>query len=56
MGSGYRGTLEQLTPAAQARIRTHNLTYLADQTVSRVEANVVYSISLKREGGTWPST
>ena len=47
MGSGYRGTLEQLTPAAQARVRTHMQKYVTDQNVSHVEANVVYSISLK---------
>ena len=66
MGSGYRGTLEQLTPAAQARVRTHNLRYVADQNVSQVEVNVVYSISMKggsieplagnRRERTWPST
>lgn len=48
MGSGYRGTIEQLTPAAQARVKAHNLTYVAAENVSHVETNVVYSISVKR--------
>jgi ubiquinone/menaquinone biosynthesis C-methylase UbiE len=47
MGSGYRGTVEQLSPAARARVRAHNLSCLGAGNVSQVEANVVYSVSVK---------
>jgi hypothetical protein len=48
MGSGFRGTLEQLTPAARERVKADNLSYLAAENISAVETNVVYAVALKR--------
>jgi SAM-dependent methyltransferase len=47
MGSGYRGTLEQLTPSARARVREHNVRYLSERRISEVEANVLYAVARK---------
>ena len=47
MGSGYRGTVEQLSPEARERIRDKNLRYLASVQVTEVEANVLYAVSRK---------
>ncbi len=44
MGSGYRGTMEQLTPDARERVRAHNQRYIETQRVSEVETNVVFAI------------
>jgi ubiquinone/menaquinone biosynthesis C-methylase UbiE len=51
MGSGYRGTLDQLTPDARERVKLHNLRYLVEEHVSHVEANVLYAVSRKAAGG-----
>jgi ubiquinone/menaquinone biosynthesis C-methylase UbiE len=48
MGSGYRGTLEQLDPAARERVKAHNLRYLTAAGVTEVETNVVYATAMKR--------
>jgi len=47
MGSGYRGTLEQLDAQARERVRAANMTYVRDAGISAVEANVVYTIAEK---------
>jgi hypothetical protein len=47
MGSGYRGTLEQLTPDARDRVREHNVRYLSERRISDVEANVLYAVARK---------
>jgi ubiquinone/menaquinone biosynthesis C-methylase UbiE len=47
MGSGYRGTVEQLTPDARARVREQNLEYAAAERVTQVETNVVYAVARK---------
>jgi ubiquinone/menaquinone biosynthesis C-methylase UbiE len=47
MGSGYRGTVEQLTPEARERVRAQNLRDLASAHVTEVEANVIYAVSRK---------
>lgn len=48
VGSGYRGTLEQLDAEALARVRTANLNYIRHAGIRSVEANVVYAIAMKR--------
>lgn len=45
MGSGYRGTLAQLDPAALARVRERNLAALLD--CNHITTNVVYSVATK---------
>jgi ubiquinone/menaquinone biosynthesis C-methylase UbiE len=47
MGSGYRGTLDQLSTDARGRIKTHNLRSLAASGVTAVEANVLYAVATK---------
>ena len=47
MGSGYRGTVDQLTPDARARVREQNLAYATEKGVSQIEANVIYAIARK---------
>jgi ubiquinone/menaquinone biosynthesis C-methylase UbiE len=47
LGSGYRGTLEQLTPAHRDQVRNANLQYVRSSGISAVEANVVYAIATK---------
>ena len=47
MGSGYRGTVEQLTPEARERVKARSLQYLASAHITEVEANVIYAVSRK---------
>jgi ubiquinone/menaquinone biosynthesis C-methylase UbiE len=48
LGSGYRGTLEQMDAAARERVRAANLSYIRASGIHSVEANVVYAIATKR--------
>lgn len=45
MGSGYRGTIEQLSPLDRERIRLENIAFLQCMSVRSVEANVVYAVA-----------
>ena len=45
MGSGYRGTVEQLTDAAAERVRANNLESLAKQGIADVVTNVVFAVA-----------
>jgi ubiquinone/menaquinone biosynthesis C-methylase UbiE len=47
MGTGYRGTFEQLDAAAQERVHTINLDYIRQSGIRSVEANVVYAVATK---------
>jgi ubiquinone/menaquinone biosynthesis C-methylase UbiE len=47
MGSGYRGTIDQLTPGQRDRVRADNLEFLAAGKITEVEAGVVYSVARK---------
>ena len=47
LGSGYRGTLEQMDPAARERVHALNLSYIRTSGIRSVEANVVYAIATK---------
>jgi ubiquinone/menaquinone biosynthesis C-methylase UbiE len=47
LGSGYRGTLDQLDATDRQKVRTANLTYIRDSGVTSVQANVVYAIAIK---------
>ncbi|MGJ0484697.1 MAG: class I SAM-dependent methyltransferase [Methylomicrobium sp.] len=44
MGSGYRGTLDQLEPSQLQRVKLDNLSQLQARSVSAIEANVIYAI------------
>ncbi|EIC29710.1 methylase involved in ubiquinone/menaquinone biosynthesis [Methylomicrobium album BG8] len=47
MGSGYRGTLDQLEPDQLRRVKQANLAGLETKSVSEIEANVIYAIASK---------
>jgi ubiquinone/menaquinone biosynthesis C-methylase UbiE len=47
LGSGYRGTFEQLDAGARERVRTANLDYVRTSRIAAVEANVVYAVATK---------
>ena len=48
VGSGYRGTYDQLDAAGQAHVREANLRFVRDSRITAVEANVVYASARKR--------
>jgi ubiquinone/menaquinone biosynthesis C-methylase UbiE len=47
MGSGYRGTVEQLHREAREEVRKQNLDFIKNSAVRSVEANVVYATAIK---------
>lgn len=47
MGSGYRGTVEQLDANAREEARQQNLDFIQNSEVRSVEANVVYATAIK---------
>lgn len=47
MGSGYRGTVEQLDPPARERVRATVSGRLAEDRVTRITADVVYAVARK---------
>jgi ubiquinone/menaquinone biosynthesis C-methylase UbiE len=51
MGTGYRGTVEQLDDRQLEHVRAANLDYVRQSRLSAVEANVVYAVATK---GTVP--
>lgn len=50
LGSGYRGTIEQLDPEARERVRQANLSAVRNARIQAVETNVVYAVARKPEG------
>ena len=47
MGSGYRGTVEQLSAEDRERVRFENLEFIRTADVRSVEANVIYGTAVK---------
>lgn len=47
LGSGYRGTIEQLDAAARERVRKCNLRHIRDHSITSIQASVVYAIATK---------
>jgi SAM-dependent methyltransferase len=47
MGSGYRGTVEQLAPDERARLEGHYRALIASRGVQRIDANVLYAVACK---------
>ena len=47
LGTGYRGTVEQLDRDARERVRAANLDYIRRSGIRSVEANVVYATATK---------
>jgi ubiquinone/menaquinone biosynthesis C-methylase UbiE len=49
LGSGYRGTIEQLSPADRQRVKEANLAFIHDKKISSIETNVLYALATKAE-------
>src|SRR5262249_23666804 len=47
LGSGYRGTVDQLDPDQLEQVRRANLNYILGSGIREVEANVVYAVATK---------
>jgi ubiquinone/menaquinone biosynthesis C-methylase UbiE len=47
LGTGYRGTIEQLDPGSRDRVRDDCLRFIRETSVTAVETNVVYGQSTK---------
>jgi ubiquinone/menaquinone biosynthesis C-methylase UbiE len=47
VGSGYRGTIEQLKSSERERVKEANLAFIRDEKVSSIEANVLYALATK---------
>ena len=47
MGSGYRGTIEQLDQETRKRVRQATLNHISRDRVQSVETNAVYAIARK---------
>ena len=47
LGSGYRGTVDQLDAPARERVRAANLEFIRASGTTSVEANVVYAVARK---------
>jgi ubiquinone/menaquinone biosynthesis C-methylase UbiE len=50
LGSGFRGTVEKLDPAARERVRTQTLNRLQADGVKRIETNVLYAVARRPAG------
>jgi SAM-dependent methyltransferase len=49
LGSGYRGTVEQLTPAERQKVKKANLAFIHDENISAIETNALYALATKPE-------
>lgn len=47
MGSGYRGTVEQLDPAIRDRVRQANIQQVRDAGIRLLEVSMVYAVAQK---------
>jgi len=47
MGSGYRGTLDQLSASEREQVRAENIDFIRREGVRSVEANVMYAVGKK---------
>ena len=47
LGSGYRGTIDQLSAEDRERVRLANFDFIREASVQSVETNVVYGIAVK---------
>lgn len=47
LGSGYRGTVDQLSPSEREQVRAENVDFIRREAIRSVEANVIYAIGKK---------
>ena len=48
LGSGYRGTVDQLSAAEREQVRIENFDFMQQNSVRSLESNVVYAIAVKK--------
>jgi hypothetical protein len=48
LGSGYRGTIEQLNPSEREKVKEANLAFIRDERISAIATNVLYALATKR--------
>jgi len=53
LGSGYRGTIEQLNPAERQKVKEANLAFIRDEKISAIETNVLYAFAAKPQTATF---
>jgi ubiquinone/menaquinone biosynthesis C-methylase UbiE len=51
LGTGYRGTVEQLEAEDRERVRRENIDFMRQADVRSVEANVVYAVAVRTQAG-----
>lgn len=49
LGSGYRGTIEQLDEESRELVRRDNLKFICESSIVAVEANVIYAVATKAQ-------
>jgi ubiquinone/menaquinone biosynthesis C-methylase UbiE len=49
LGSGYRGTVEQLNQAERQKVKEANLAFIRHEKISVIETNVLYALATKPE-------
>ncbi len=54
LGSGYRGTIEQLDASERQRVKDANLAFIREAKISAIETNVLYALASK-SGTTLPT-
>jgi hypothetical protein len=47
LGSGYRGTVEQLEAHDRERVREANLDFVRRSGITSIEANAIYAVATK---------
>jgi ubiquinone/menaquinone biosynthesis C-methylase UbiE len=47
LGSGYRGTVEQLTPTEVTTVKEANVAFVRDHGITRLETNALYAVAQK---------
>jgi ubiquinone/menaquinone biosynthesis C-methylase UbiE len=53
LGSGYRGTIEQLTEPERETVKKANLAFINNEKISAVETNVLYALATKPEAANF---
>lgn len=48
LGSGLRGTLDEMSPASAARVQAVTIEWLRDNRVDSLETNVIYAVATKK--------
>jgi SAM-dependent methyltransferase len=48
LGSGYRGTVEQLTPTELVTVKEANVAFVRDRGITRLETNALYAVATKK--------